>query len=100
MKYENMTTEPGPIPWWAYFAAGAAAGWLAKGRFIWVAAAAGGLYFLKHSKGAKAAGFSLPKKKAKLQAMPTVPVIPTEAKPTSAEKTASTSTSQPSGVSS
>jgi hypothetical protein len=34
------------VPWYIYFAGGALAGWLAKGRFTWIAGAAAAAYYV------------------------------------------------------
>lgn len=53
----------GGIPWWIYFTGGALAGWLAKGRVLWVAGAAVALYAMKakKAKAAPIAAAQLPK---------------------------------------
>lgn len=42
------------LPWWAYFAGGALAGWLARGRLIWIAGGLGALWILRETAATRA----------------------------------------------
>ena len=42
------------LPWWAYFAGGALAGWLARGRLIWIAGGLAALWVLRETAATRA----------------------------------------------